>query len=100
MRALLFLAEEGRATHANPEVGWRVEGGDAEEEEEKEEKAGQDINLTTPHTKGGEKLETNTALKKCRFFTTFLTSASTFSASGKIFEKAGHPNRYTRSAGA
>ena len=25
--ALLFLAEEGRATHAKPEVGWRVEVG-------------------------------------------------------------------------
>ena len=36
-----------------------------------------------------QKLETDTALKKCRFFITFLTSASTFSASGKIFEKAG-----------
>ena len=47
-----------------------------------------------------QKLETETALKKCRFFTTFLTSASTFSASGKIFEKAGQPNRYPRSAGA
>ena len=25
--ALLFLVEEGRGTHANPEVGWRVEVG-------------------------------------------------------------------------
>ena len=36
-----------------------------------------------------QKFETETVLKKCRFFTTFLTTASTFSASGKIFEKAG-----------
>ena len=38
-----------------------------------------------------ERKTTKTALKKCRFFITFLTTACTFSASGKIFEKIRRP---------
>ena len=49
--ALLFLAQEGRDTHAGTDFRQRIEQSEADAEEE----AGLDINLATPHTEGGEK---------------------------------------------